>query len=101
MAFWTNDFMNKMRQEWMRRIAKVQYQAGTTWYDAAIIEKKVVGNAVKITTTTTDNTAMTIKAIRLIDTSGGIAGQRTENITKPATQGVVTAWEFPIYEITD
>lgn len=100
MAFWTDTFLHKMREEWMRRIVKIQYQAGSTWYDAVITEKKIVGNTVRITTTTTDNAAMTIKAVRLIDTGGNVAGQRSENITKLATQGVVTVWEFPIYELT-
>ena len=101
MAFWTNTFLNKMREEWLRRIYKVQYQAGNTWYDAVITDRRVVGNTVKITTTTNDNAAMVIKAVRLIDTGGDVAGQRTENITKQASQGIVTVWEFPIYELTD
>lgn len=101
MAFWTDNFLNKMRLEWLRRIVKIQYQASSgTWYDAVITEKKVTGNKVQITSTTTDNSAMTIKAVRLLDTSGDIAGQITENITKLATQGVITLWEFPIYEVT-
>lgn len=101
MAFWTDNFLNKMRREWLRRIVKIQYQASSgTWYDAVITEKKVTGNKVQITSTTTDNSAMTIKAVRLLDTSGDIAGQITENITKLATQGVITLWEFPIYEVT-
>lgn len=100
MAFWTTAFLNKMRQEWMRRIAKVQYQAGSTWYDAVITKKEVVGNEVQITTTTTDSSNITIKAVRLIDTSGEIAGQRTESITKLGTQSVLTIWKFPIYEVT-
>lgn len=101
MAFWTDNFLNKIRLEWLRRIVKIQYQASSgTWYDAVITEKKVTGNKVQITSTTADNSAMTIKAVRLLDTSGDIAGQITENITKLATQGVITLWEFPIYEVT-
>lgn len=101
MAFWTNNFLNKMRQEWLRRIVKIQYQASNgTWYDAVITEKKVTGDKVQITSTTTDSTAMTIKAVRLLDTSGEVAGQLSESITKLATQGVITLWEFPIYEVT-
>ncbi len=101
MAFWTSTFLDKMRREWMRRIVKIQYQSnGGTWYDASITEKKIVGNKVQITCTTTDSEAMTIKAVRIIDTSGDIAGQQTESITKLATQGIITVWEFPIYEVT-
>ena len=53
MAFWTTNFMNKMRNEWLRRIGKIQYQDNNgTWYDAHITEKKVIGNKVHITCTT-------------------------------------------------
>ena len=101
MAFWTDKFLNKMRQEWLRRIFKIHYQANNgIWYDAVITKKKVTDNKVQITTTTTDSTAMTIKAVRLLDTSGEVAGQLSENITKLASQGVITLWEFPIYEVT-
>ena len=101
MAFWKETFLNKIRTDWLRRIQKIQYQSNNgTWYDAAITEKKISGNKIQLKCTTTDDMAMTIKAIRLIDTAGEVAGQLTENITKLATQGVITVWEFPIYEIT-
>ena len=41
MAFWTENFMAKMRAEWLRRIEKIQYQAGGRWYDAVITDKHV------------------------------------------------------------
>lgn len=100
MAFWKEAFLNKIRTDWLNRIYKIQYQSNSgTWYDADITEKWLVGNKIQLKCTTTDDVAMTIKAIRLIDTAGDIAGQLSENITKLATQGVITVWEFPIYEI--
>ncbi|MCC8110376.1 MAG: hypothetical protein LIO74_01700 [Ruminococcus sp.] len=54
----------------------------------------------KILSQTTDSKALTITSVRLIDTGGDVAGQITESITKLATQGVITLWEFPLYEIT-
>ena len=99
MAFWKESFMNKMRAEWLRRIYKFQYYAGGQWYDAVITEKKIVGDTLKVTTSTTDNAALTITKIRLIDTGGEVAGEISESISKLATQGVVTLWEFPLYEI--
>lgn len=100
MAFWTDKFLGKIRTDWLNRIYKIQYQSNSgTWYDAAITEKKITGNKIQLKCTTTDDVAMTIKAIRLIDNAGDVAGQLTENITKLATQGVITVWEFPIYEI--
>lgn len=58
MAFWTDVFLNKVRQDWLKRIVKIQYYAGD------------------------------------------VAGQISESITKLDTQGVITLWEFPLYEIT-
>lgn len=100
MAFWTETFLNKMRNEWLRRITKIQYYAGGKWYDAIITEKTISGDTLKITSTTSDSSALTITSVRLLDTSGDVAGQITESITKLATQGVITLWEFPLYEIT-
>ena len=34
MAFWTDVFLNKVRQDWLKRIVKIQYYAGGVWYDA-------------------------------------------------------------------
>jgi len=100
MAFWTENFLNKMRAEWLRRLVKFQYQAGATWRDAQITEKSIIGNTLRVKTVTTDSSAMTITGARIIDTSGDVAGQLNENMAKTATQGVLTLWEFPLYELT-
>ena len=31
MAFWTDTFMKKVRQDWLKRIVKIQYYAGGVW----------------------------------------------------------------------
>jgi hypothetical protein len=100
MAFWTDIFMNKVREDWLKKIVKIQYCAGGTWYDAQITSKTIEGNTLKILSQTTDSKALTITSVRLIDVGGDVAGQISENITKQATQGVITLWEFPLYEIT-
>ncbi len=99
MAFWTETFLNKMREDWLRRIVKIQYYAGGTWYDAQITSKTIEGDTLKILSQTTDSRALTVTSVRLIDMGGDVAGQISENITKLATQGVITLWEFPLYEI--
>lgn len=101
MAFWSDTFLNKIRKYWLDRLVKIQYQAGGTWYDAQITEKVIDGDTIKITSQTTDSKALTITSVRLIDADGDVAGQLTETITKQATQGVITLWEFPIYEIIE
>lgn len=100
MAFWTDTFLNKRREEWLKSIVKIQYYAGDTWYDAQITSKTIEGDTLKILSQTTDSEALTITSVRLIDTGGDVAGQITESIAKLATQGVITLWEFPLYEIT-
>ncbi len=99
MAFWTDTFMDKMRKEWLRRIYKIQYQAGDTWRDAQITDKHIEGDTMYVTTATTDSENLTITAIRVVDTSGDVAGLTSENIVKNSNQGVITLWEFPLYEV--
>lgn len=99
MAFWKDSFMDKIRAEWLRRIHKFQYYADEQWHDAVITEKKISGDTITVITETTDSEELTITKIRLIDTSGDVAGEISENIEKLSTQGVVTVWEFPLYEI--
>ena len=99
MAFWKEGFLNKMRAEWLRRIYKFQYYADGQWYDAVITDKKIEGDTMYVTTATTDSAAIPITKIRLIDTGGEVAGEISESITKLSTQGVITLWEFPLYEI--
>lgn len=97
--FWQEDFLATMREEWLRRIVKIQYLAGSTWYDAVITDKHIDGDTLKITSTTADSANLTITSVRLISTNGKVAGQLSESITKLSTQGVITLWEFPLYEI--
>lgn len=99
MAFWTEQFMNKRRREWLNEIAKIQYQAGGRWYDATITEKYIKGDTLYVTSATTDNATLTITSVRILDASGDVAGQTSESIAKLSTQGVFTVWEFPLYEI--
>lgn len=98
--FWTENFLAKRRAEWLQRVTKFQYLTNGEWKDAVITDKRVDGNALKITTVTNDDgDAATITAVRILDKDGDVAGQKTENIEKKATQGVLTLWEFPLYEI--
>lgn len=101
MAFWSDTFLNKMRSEWLRRLVKVQYYSGGKWYDAKITEKSISGNTLIIYSQTTDSLDLTITAVRIVDTSGDVAGQISENIFKDASHGMLTRWEFPLFELTD
>lgn len=100
MKFWNENFLNKRRREWLNAISKIQYSAvDGEWHDAVITEKSIEGDTLKILSTTTDSADLTITSVRLLDTSGEVAGQISESIKKKSTQGVITLWEFPLYEI--
>ncbi len=47
----------------------------------------------------TDAVAGTVNAVRVYDNNGTLALTATENISKKASQGIFTAWEFPLYEV--
>lgn len=101
MPFFTTNFLNARRQQWLDQIAKAQYRIGGTWYDGAITSRQVSGNSVVIMVSVTDpvSTTSTIVESRLIDNGGNVAGSRTENIVKNVNQGVLLKYEFPINEV--
>jgi len=89
MGFWQDSFLSKRRQEWMRDISAVQYQAGGVWYDGQITDMSLSGDTLNINWVTTDNIALTITAIRILDRDGNVAGYATDSIAKSATQGML------------
>jgi hypothetical protein len=103
MSFWTTDFMQDRRNQFMNAIVKVQYLVGSTWYDAAINTKRVVGNKIEIIVSfpRTSSGTQTIKGIRIIDVTGKQAGYQKTEIVRAANQGVLTKFELPIYEKED
>ncbi len=95
----TADFLNRTRRRWMLWLTTFQYRVGSTWYTADITGKEVVGDTLRITTMSTDAVAGTVNAVRVYDNNGTLALTATENISKKASQGIFTAWEFPLYEV--
>ena len=86
MSFWSTDFMNDRRKQWLNALVKFQYLVNGTWYDATI---------------RTSSGSQTIKAVRIIDVTGKQAGYQATEIVRAANQGVLTKFEFPIYEKED
>lgn len=89
MGFWQDSFLAKRREEWRRDISAVEYRAGSTWYKGKITDMSLSGDTLKINWVTTDNQALTITAIRLLDRDGVVAGYATDSIVKSATQGML------------
>ena len=98
--FWINSFIEKRRKEWLDSLIGFQVLIDGVWVDAMITDKRIEGNALKITTLAPDSDKSTkITGVRFIDKDGDVAGQRSEYIVKTITQGLLTLWEFPIYEL--
>ncbi len=99
--FWTANYLAKRRNAWLKSIVKAQYRIGTTFYDAVITDKRIEGDTLIIYMVVDHMVegTTTINYVRLIDEGGEIAGERTENITKSGTQGVLMKFEFPLKEV--
>ena len=99
--FWTAEYLQKRRNEWLKTIVKAQYRIGSTYYDAVITEKSIEGDTLIILMVVDHSVTGTvnINSVRLIDVGGDVAGERTENITKKGTQGVLMKFEFPLKEV--
>ena len=100
MAFYTDNFLKKRRQWWMKNIAKVQAFVGSSWYTGAIQKKALEGDKIVIHVVFAElaDIACTITNLRVVDIDGEVAAQKSENITKAAGQGVLIKLELPITE---
>lgn len=43
MSFWSTDFMNDRRKQWLNALVKFQYLVNGTWYDATINTNSYTG----------------------------------------------------------
>jgi len=99
--FWNESFLQKMRDKWLKSIAYAEYVMNDVTYRADIQQKKIVGDTIEVYVVIDHSVqgTNTITKIRLYDTDGTIAGERTENIVKSSTQGVLIKFEFPLKEV--
>lgn len=100
MAFYTDNFLKKRREWWMKNIAKVQAFVENTWYTGHVQRKTLEGDTIVLHVVFTELTdiACTITNLRVIDIDGETAAQKAESITKAAGQGVLIKIELPITE---
>lgn len=100
MAFYTDQFLAKRRQWWLKTIDKVQVFVGSTWYTGAIQKKALEGDTIIIHAAFDDLAAQacTITTLRVLDIDGEVAALRSESIIKAAGQGVLIKLVLPISE---
>ena len=102
MAYFSDNFMEHRRKQWLRSIHAVEVQTGGSWHRGTINKKKIEGDTLTILATfpSLDSAACTIDASRLIDTRGEIAAYQQRTITKVEGQGTMIKLTIPIYEVT-
>lgn len=100
MAYFTDDFLNERRKQWLRSIAYVECQANGAWHRGKIEKRTVSGNEIVINATfpDLDETAATITASRIIDVRGIQVAYRQKNVKKAAGQGTFIQMKIPLYE---
>ena len=84
--FWNDNFLNKIRNNWLRRVAKIQYYAGGVWYDAMITSKAIEGNTLKVVCQTQDSATLTITAVRIVDS------ETARRVLLPSGNFLCTSW---------
>lgn len=100
MSFWSTDFMNDRRKQFLNALVKFQYKVDGVWHDATINSKRIKGLAVVIVVAfpRTSSGKQTITAVRIIDVTGKQCGYQDTKVVRAANQGVLAKFEFPIYE---
>lgn len=100
MAYFTEDFLNERRKQWLRSIAYVECQANGAWHRGKIEKREISGDAIVINATfpDLDEVAATITASRIIDVRGKQAAYKQKNVKKAAGQGTMIQMRIPIYE---
>lgn len=98
---WQEAYITKLRNWWLRKIARAQYYASNTgsWYEGSITEKSISGNTMTFKIETTDSSTLTITKVRLIDADGTVAYLGDRSIVKSSTEGALMQIDVPIYEL--
>lgn len=100
MSFWSTEFMNDRRRQWLAALDKFQFRVASTWYDATVNTKRIIGNRLEVIVSfpKTSSGSQTITAVRIIDVTGKQCGYQETKVVRASNQGVLTKFEFPIYE---
>ena len=100
MSFWSTEFMNDRRNDWLKALVLFEYRVGDAWYKAKINTKRIVGNTVEVIVSLprVSTGSQTITAVRIIDVKGKQCGYQETKVVRATNQGVLVQFEFPIYE---
>lgn len=101
MAYFSENFMNERRNQWLRSIHSVQVLVDNTWHTGDITRKDVEDDTLVIMATfpSLDDRECTITASRIVDVRGMQASYQQRIIKKNVGQGVLIKITVPIYEV--
>ena len=100
MAFFSNTFLNKRRNELLNSIVKFQYQTNnSTWRNGTINSKELNGTDVIVyVNCPSSGAADTITAVRVYDVEGDLAGQQSISLVRTNLNSALLRFTFPLIE---
>ena len=102
MAYFSNNFIDHQRKQWLRSIHSVEVQTNGTWHKGEITKKEIEDDTLLILATFPELDALTctITASRIIDVRGEVAAYQQRVIEKISGQGTLIKLTIPIYEVS-
>lgn len=99
MKYFTQSFMDAVRETIKDMIASIQVKANGTWYQGEM-EKSISDNKIRITAIfpTLEMEEATLSDFRILDMNGNIIAQPSKPATKTIGQGVFIQVDIPFFE---
>lgn len=98
--FFSDSFMARRRQQWLRSILRLEVRTNGTWYEGDIQKKEVQGDTLvlNVVFSAVDNMSSTIDRSRIFDVYGEVIHEQVEAIKKAKGQGTMIQIKVPIKE---
>lgn len=102
MAYFSEDFLNRRRKQWLRSIVYVEVQVNGAWYRDSIDNKNIEDDTLVIMATfpSLNTSTCTVTASRLIDVRGETAAYQQRVVQKQSGQGMMLKITIPINEVS-
>lgn len=95
----TSDGVNLLYETIQKNIYKCQVQINGSWKECEIQKFEKTSNSIKIFVYLDENFVGTINRYRLLMLNGKIFDERSDNISKDDTRGLLTLFEYKIKEV--
>lgn len=100
MAFYTSEYLAKMRKKWIDSLTVFQYLEDGVWKTASINSKKVDGtDLIIMASAPSTGSSGSITAVRVYDKDGLLAGNASIKIEHSSIQNTLLKFVLPIKEV--